>query len=285
MFLLADSGATKTDWILFDGSGTQKRLRTSGINPMVQTEVQIRTNALTDLSELLTGEKIDKVFYYGAGLRTTGKVEIMTKLLKELFPEAEMEVNHDLLGAARATCGDEKGITCILGTGSNSCWYDGNEIKMEIGGHGYILGDEGSGADLGKTLVKKALDNELPENAKKDLEEYAGKPLLELRNEIYQHPRPNYYFASLAKYIAERKEQPLYHGLVLGRLTTFIGKTVIKYYGYPEMPVHFIGSIAQVFEKELRMACEIFSLKMGRIVQAPAETLVEYHLTRMKAHQ
>lgn len=283
MYLLADSGATKTDWFLFNEEGIQSRLKTSGINPMVQDEIKIRTGPLKDLSELLGNTKIERVYYYGAGLRTEDKVNVIRKLLGEILPDAEMEINHDLLGAARATCGHEKGITCILGTGSNSCWYDGQDIKAEIGGHGYILGDEGSGADLGKTLIKKALDHELVADIVKDIENYAGKSLLEIRNEGYLHPRPNFYFADFSRFIADHIHNPIYHGLVLGRFTTFLGKTVIKYSGYADMNVHFVGSIAKVFEKELRLACEIFSLKMGHIVPAPAEALVAHHLEGMKA--
>lgn len=282
MFLLADSGATKTDWFLFDEKGIQTRLRTSGINPMIQSEIEIRTGPLKDFAELLGKTKVEKVHYYGAGLRTSDKNELIQKLLGEILPDAELGVHHDLLGAARATCGHEPGISCILGTGSNSCWFDGNDILAEIGGNGYVLGDEGSGADLGMTLIKKALDIELPVPVIAKIEEHMGKSLLEIRNEAYSHARPNYYFANFAKFIADNIDDPLYDGIVLSRFTTFLGKTVIKYNGYANVKVHFIGSISKVFEAQLRKACEIFNLNVGRIVQAPAETLVEYHLEGVK---
>lgn len=278
MYLLADSGATKTDWFLFDKDGIQAKHRTGGINPMIQSEVEIRTGPLNDLSDLVGESKVREIFYYGAGLRTKDMVNTLEKLLGEFRPDTKAQVHHDLLGAARATCGVKPGIACILGTGSNSCWFDGNDIIAEIGGNGYILGDEGSGADLGKTLIKKALDAELPKEYIDHLEAYAGKTILELRNEAYKSDRPNYFFAQFARYIGDNIEDSLFHGLVLARFTTFIGNTILKYSGYQEIPVHFIGSVSKVFEKELRIACEIFKLKLENIIQAPAEALVEYHL-------
>ncbi len=283
MYLLADSGATKTDWFLFNEDGVHSRLRTSGINPMIQNEVEIRTGPLKDLTELLGNTKVSQIHYYGAGLRTADKAETIRNLLKEIFPKAELGVYHDLLGAARAACGHQEGITCILGTGSNSCWYDGENIKAEIGGHGYVLGDEGSGADLGKNLIKMALDHELVHDVVAQIEAHAGKSLLDIRNEAYAHPKPNYYFASYSRFIADNIENPIYQGLVLGRFTTFLGKTVIRYSDYANKDINFVGSIAKVFERELRKACEIFSLKFGRIVPAPAEALVAHHLEGMKA--
>lgn len=278
MYLLADSGATKTDWFLFNENGIQTKHRTGGINPMIQSEVEIRTGPLSDLSELLGETKVQEIFYYGAGLRTPDMAASLKKLLGELRPDTRAHIHHDLLGAARATCGTKPGIACILGTGSNSCWFDGTNIIGEIGGNGYILGDEGSGADLGKTLIKKALDAELPQDYIQRLEAYAGKTILELRNEAYRGPRPNYFFAQFAQYIGDNIDDPFFHGLVLARFTTFIGNTILKYNGYKDMPIHFIGSISKVFEKELRMACEIFDLKLENIIRAPADALVDYHL-------
>ena len=282
MYLLAESGATKTDWIVFDESGIQKSFRTSGINPMVQSERQIRDGALTELKEVLEVQP-EKLFFYGAGLRTPDKRELVSQMLAEVFPDIPLNIEHDLLGAARATCGDEPGITCILGTGSNSCWFDGEKITFEIGGNGYLLGDEGSGSDLGKTLVKRALDIELPAEIISEFEEWAGRSILQIRNDAYAHPRPNYYFAEFSKFIHAKLDKPTMRTLVISRFTEFLTRTVMRYAGYHDMPVHFVGSIAKFYQYELAEACGYMKLKPGRVVQAPAEALVHYHLDRLKA--
>lgn len=278
MYLLADSGATKTEWIVFDSDGIKETIRTGGINPMVQSEVHIRTGPLRDLDEVLRERQIEKVFYYGAGLRTPDKRELMARLLQEFLPHAALEVEHDLLGAARAVCQNEAGIACILGTGSNSCWFDGKTLVAELGGHGYLLGDEGSGADLGKTLIKAGLDMELPQDLKGKLETYAGKSLLDIRNEAYLHDRPNYFFAQFSRFIKENLENPTLRMLVISRFTTFLSKTVMKYQGRGDLPIHFVGSVAEVYKYELAKACDMLQLKPGRVLQAPAEALVKYHL-------
>ncbi len=282
MYLLADGGATKTDWLLFDKKGIRSRSKTSGINLIVQSEVEVRTGPFKELPALIGNTKIEQVYYYGAGLRTGDKVEAMQELLKEVFPNAQLFVYHDLLGAARAACGHKQGITCILGTGSNSCWYDGGNVVSEAGGHGYVLGDEGSGTDLGKTLIKMALDHELHKEIIQQIEAHAGKSLFEIRNEAYSHPKPNYYFASFSHLIAANIHNPVYYGLVLGRFVNFLGKTVLRYYGYADKNLHFVGSVAGIYEKVLREACGYFDLKIGKVIPAPAEALVAYHLEEMK---
>lgn len=281
-YLLADSGATKTEWIVFDAQGIRETIRTGGINPMVQSEVQIRTGPLRDLDEVLRERQITKVFFYGAGLRTADKVQLMTRLLGEILPHAELEVEHDLLGAARAVCHREEGIVCILGTGSNSCWFDGKNIVAELGGHGYLLGDEGSGADLGKALVKAALDQELPAKLIAALEAHTGKTLLQIRNGAYQHERPNFYFSRFSHFIKENIDDPAIRMLVISRFSTFLSKTVLKYRDNKKLKVHFVGSVGEIYQFELAKAIEMLQLTPGRVLRAPAEELVRYHLEGLK---
>lgn len=280
MYLLAESGATKTDWIYFDQSGIQGSFRTAGLNPMVQTKEEIRVGALQELKEKL-GEMPEALYFYGAGLRTSDKVEIVTDLLQDIFRDSTLHIQHDLLGAARATCGKEAGITCILGTGSNSCYYDGEQIKYEIGGNGYLFGDEGSGADLGRNIIKKALNIELPAEISKDLEAWAGKSLLQIRNEAYQHPRPNYFFAQFSEFIYSQLHKPTVSIFVTARFSEFLSKTVARYNGYQDVPLHFIGSIASLYQYQLGEACKYLQLNPHKVLRAPAEALVQYHIDQL----
>lgn len=280
MYLLAESGATKTDWIYFNATTVLKSFRTSGINPMVQTDEQIRKGPLKELLAEMP-ETPELLFFYGAGLRTSDKVETVRKVLLEVFPKALLQIEHDLLGAARAVCGDKPGITCILGTGSNSCWFDGEKIISEIGGNGYLFGDEGSGADLGKTLIKRALDIDLPSELIMELEEWAGKSLLEMRNDAYRHPRPNYYFAEFSKFIQPRLDNVTLRTFVISRFTEFLSRTVMRYGEYSSVPVNFVGSISTYYQYELGEACGYMQIKPGKVLQAPAQSLVEYHQARL----
>lgn len=282
MYLLAESGSTKTDWIYFNGSGILESFRTVGINPMVQSEAEIREGPMAELVEQLKAVP-EAIYFYGAGLRTGDKRDLVRDLLAEHFPNSTLQVDHDLLGAARATCGHEAGITCILGTGSNSCWYDGEQITYEIGGNGYLFGDEGSGADLGRHLIKRALDIELPGEIIKEIEAWAGKPMLEIRNDAFKHPQPNYYFAGFSRFIHAKLDKPTIRVFVISRFTEFLTRTVMRYAGYQDMPIHFVGSIAALYQYELAEACGYMKLKPGRVLQAPAEALVNYHIERQQA--
>ena len=248
---------------------------------MVQNPAQIRSGSMLEFKEGLGEEAIEKVFFYGAGLRTSDKSQLIKDILTENIPDAEIHVHHDLLGAARATCGTEQGISCILGTGSNSCWFDGTKITHEIGGHGYLLGDEGSGADLGKSLLQACLNNELPPKLIEEFESWAGKSILQIRNEAYAHPRANYFFAGFSKFIGKRIADPSLDALVLSRFNTFFTKTVMRYGNYSETKVHFVGSVASIYEQQLRKSCELMHLQMGRTLRAPADTLVDFHTANL----
>ncbi len=277
MHILADSGATKIDWILFDADSIIDQFSTRGMNAMVLTEDQMRAGPLLEIVEKMAGRVPEIAWFYGAGLRTQSKVELVRKLLEEAVPGTEWNISHDLLGAARATCGHSPGITCILGTGSNSCAFDGEQIVDEMGGHGYLFGDEGSGADLGRNLIKGALDRDFPPEVVKDIEAFAGKPLLEVRNAAYYHPRPNNYFADFSPLINEHIDHPAVKGMVARCFDTFLEKTVLRYADPGTKTVHFIGSIAKYYSPLLQEVCQARGLEVGRIIKAPAPAMVEYH--------
>jgi glucosamine kinase len=277
-YLLADSGSTKTDWIEFWPEGESPALRTAGTNPDIQKVEDIERSLKDGFLEHGYAGKPARIFFYGASLSNEANCERIRTVLDHLFPGVPSEVEHDLLAAARATCLHEAGITCILGTGSNSCLYDGKEIVNELGGHGYLFGDEGAGSDLGKTLLRNIFNQYLGPEVRSAVEAWTGLHLYQIRREIHQSDRPNVYLAKFAKFISAHQDQfPELKDMVRGRFKAFFELTVMRYAGYESLPVHFVGSIAHVFATQLHEAMQECGLRQGRHVQAPAPELVRYH--------
>lgn len=277
MNLLAESGSTKTDWCDFDKTEIYRTFRTTGMNPDIQQAQDIEAQLQQELEEHEYNGSPEKVFFYGAGLKGLHNKLTVKNLLTNLFPSAEIHVEHDLLAAARCACLDAAGITCILGTGSNSCRYDGHDIVESIGGHGYLFGDEGGGADLGKNLVARGLEGFLPADLTQAFETWAKMPLLKLRRAIYQSERPNVYMARLSRFVADHIQEPAMRQLVYDRFNTFFDVTVMRYADYSDLPIHFVGSIAFYYREILEEVCRDKGLQVGRFVKSPADGLVEYH--------
>ena len=282
MFLLAESGSTKTDWREFNAEGVVAQFRTSGINPDLQSEAFIEKNLREDLVSNLYNQNPEGIFFYGAGLGGKHNVRLLQEILSRIFEGAKIDIQHDLLASARATCFGQPGISCILGTGSNSCYFDGEAIVREYGGHGYLFGDEGSGADLGKHLLKKFLDKDLGGPLLEEFIDWIGLPLLEVRTEVHRSPKPNIYLARVSRFIHQRLDRPEVIALVKERFHAFIDKTVVKYEGYQDLPVHFVGSIAWHYQDLLKEVTLERNLNPGKLLQAPVEELVRYHLEMQK---
>lgn len=282
MFLLAESGSTKTDWVEFDRDGIIKKFRTSGINPDIQHIEKIEQQLKVDLSNNLYYRQPERVFFYGAGLGGPYNRKLVEEMLLRVFETRDIAVEHDMLAAARACCFNQPGIVCILGTGSNSCFYDGENIETRIGGNGYLFGDEGSGADLGKFLMKKALDGELPDEIVQRLEEWVGLNIIQIRKEVHMADRPNVYLARLSRFIHANLDYPELKELTRERFREFLDKTVLR---YPEEQAkhgtHVIGSIAHFYQKLLRKACQDKEVNLVKIVKNPAESLVQYHQNKI----
>lgn len=272
MILIADSGSTKTDWCLDNGT----TIHTQGINPFHQSAdiiQHILTNEL--LPQLPEEVRIHEIHFYGAGC-TPEKSAILQAILHTLFPQATVTVNSDLLGAARALCGHQKGIACILGTGSNSCYYNGEQIIQNISPLGYILGDEGSGAVLGKRLVGDCLKNQLPpEICKAFLEAFALTPAT-IIEKVYRQPQANRFLASLTPFLSTHREVPQIHNLLVSSFMDFFQRNVIQY-PHQNTPVHFVGSIAWYFKEEVKEAAKAFGLQIGNFIQSPIKELRKYH--------
>ena len=275
MILIADSGSTKTDWCLVDNGVLVKQIFTKGTNPFFQTEDEISAEVSENLLPYLDTAKVDAVWFYGAGCAFPEKNEIVRAAIARHL-DVPIEVGSDLLGAARGLCGRQPGIACILGTGSNSCFYDGKEIVSNVSPLGFILGDEGSGAVLGKMLVGDVLKNQLPAALKEEfLARYELTPAIILER-VYKKPFPNRFLASLSPFLVEHLDVPEIHTLVLNGFKAFFDRNV-KQYDYKQYPVHLIGSLAFYYRPVLQEAAEQTGVRLGTIKQSPMEGLISYH--------
>lgn len=277
MKLIADSGATKTDWCIGKSPTDCRIIQTQGINPFHQSEEHIRMVLSEELlPQLEKEESITHIHFYGAGC-TPEKSVILKGILRTIFPEADISVESDLLGAARSLCGKEKGIACILGTGSNSCEYDGEKIVSNVSPLGYILGDEGSGAVLGKRLVGDCLKRQLPEAiCQAFLKETRLSPA-EIIDKVYRQPQANRFLASLTPFLSAHRETPEIHALLLSCFTDFFRRNVMQY-EYQSKEVHFTGSIAWFFKEEVTEAAHALNIRTGKFIKSPIQGLTIYHL-------
>lgn len=280
MILLADSGSTKTDWGLVENGKLVKRLRTSGMNPFQMSEEAITEEIKTHLVPELPGTVLDEVHFYGAGC-TKEKQPIVERALRaNLTINGECEVASDMLGAARGICGHKPGIACILGTGSNSCSYDGKNLVKNVSPLGFILGDEGSGAVLGKLLVGDVLKNQMPEAITKRFLEKYKLTSAEIIDRVYRQPKPNTFLASFVPFLEENIDEPKIYNLVKESFRSFLRRNVMQYEGWQTLPIGFNGSIAKIYKKPLLEALEEEGMHLGRIIQAPMEAMVEYHVEK-----
>lgn len=277
MILIADSGATKTNWHLFDNKEVRHVFHTQGLNPYYVDEQVVRKVVEESLVPDLKAGEVTQVYFYGAGCSAPSLVKIIQNPLREIFSEAEVTVEHDLLGAARAVCLHQPGIACILGTGSNSCLYDGQEIIDNLPSLGYILGDEGSGADFGKRLVKAWLYRELPEDLhEKFIAEY--RPRVEdVIHNTYHSEYPSRYMASFSKFIFQHISHAYFEKLVFSSLNEFVARTIMKYEGHDRYAINFVGSIAHLYRDILERALQKNGLTLGKIIRSPIDNLVMYH--------
>ena len=282
MILIADSGSTKTDWCLCNKGSVVLNIQTQGINPYHQTEEAIEEVLREELLPQLEaqGSNIQSsqlsIIYYGSGCANETACNRIKEAIHKVLGTSDATIHSDLLGAARALCGHEEGIACVLGTGSNSCLYNGKEIIANTPPLGYILGDEGSSAVLGRRLVGDCLKNQLPEALREEfLTEYQLTPEIILEK-VYRQPLANRFLASLTPFLSKHKEVPEVHKLLVESFTDFFVRNV-KQYRRPWLPIHFVGSIANAFSAELKAAAESLGMELGTIMQSPIEGLVKYH--------
>jgi len=276
MTLIADSGSTKTHWCLTDERKILAEISLAGINPFYMSEEEICSEISQFVLPYFVDYKIKKVFFYGAGCAFADKKDTVKNAILKNFPFAEVEVESDLLGAARSLFGENSGIACILGTGSNSCLYNGDKIVQNISPLGYILGDEGSGAVLGKTLIADVLKNQLPEKLMKSFFEKYNTTPQEIMENVYRKPFPNRYLAEFAPFLSENINHESIHNIVYRCFADFFGRNIMQY-PVNEHKIGFVGSIAAAFAETLAEVVQNFNLKISKIKPCPMNGLVEFH--------
>ena len=278
MILIADSGSTKVHWSLVTASGQTTDVQTDGINPLFQTmhamQNSISNQLLPQIAPLLWAGTLTHVFFYGAGC-TPEKKGFVQQALQSIFKKAEVFVESDMLGAARGLLGHEPGVACILGTGSGSCFYNGETIEWCVPSLGYILGDEGSAAVLGKRLVSDLLKNQLGEDLKAAFLSEYNTSMADIIEHVYRQPFPNRYLAKFSRFCADHIDDPRIHDLVLDHFLLFIRRNIKQY--TPKTPVGFTGSIAYYYRPILEEAMRVEGLTVGRIMQDPIEGLKLFH--------
>ena len=275
MFIIADSGSTKTTWCLIDRDQCIKTCTTGGINPFQSGLDEIVHLLETECTIPRTG--ISKIWFYGAGCAFPDKNRIVADALSRYFGVCEIQVNSDLLAAAHSLCGSGQGIVCILGTGSNSCYYNGNEIVQNVSPLGYVLGDEGSGNALGRKLLSDILKNQLPEEIRLAFFNTYRVTSGEILDHVYRKPCPNRYLAQYAKFVAAHIERPEIQMLARNCFREFFSRNVMQYNEAKVLPVHFTGSIAFHFSEIIKETAGEFGLTVGNITQEPMQGLVKYH--------
>jgi N-acetylglucosamine kinase-like BadF-type ATPase len=284
MILVADSGSSKTDWLLKQPGQEATPFRTPGLNPYFLTEKEIVKILQTQAPDLVAyNTEIKEVYFFGAGCSSPDRHEIVSNALSQLFTKAYVSVDSDLLGSAYATCGHEKGLCCVLGTGSNISFFDGTEIHSGKHGLGYILGDEGSGTWFGKAMITDFLYGKMPDDIHALFDNtYQLDKEIVIKN-VYQKPSPNSYLASFARFLNIIRKTPYGHAMLTDGLLEFIETNIKSYPEYHKYKCHFVGSIAYVFAKELTALCKSNDIEIGKIIKQPINDLLTFILSREEA--
>lgn len=281
MILVADSGSTKTDWLLKQPDREARAFRTTGLNPYFLTDKEIVRIMQDQAPELVAyGAEVKEIYFFGAGSSSPDRHEIVSNALSQLFNKAYISVDSDLLGSAYATCGREKGLCCVLGTGSNISFFDGEEIHAGKHGLGYILGDEGSGTWFGKALITDYLYGKMPDEVNSLFGNTYPITKEEVIKNVYQKPSANSYLASFARFLNVIRKTEYGSHLIKAGLQEFIDTNIKSYPEYHEYKSHFVGSIAFVFSKELHELAATQDIHIGKIIKQPINDLLEFILSR-----
>ena len=274
--LIADSGSSKTEWCLISGE-TKRSFLTQGLSPYFLSAEQIEYIIENELCPKLKKAEPDEVFFYGTGCSNTDNIRLVKKAINKVFAGAVVTVNHDLMAAARALCGNEKGVACILGTGSNSCYFNGKKIIKNSPGLGYVLGDEGSGAYLGKKVVQYFLYNTFDADLMDRFKAKFNTNSSEILSAVYKKPLPNRYLASFAIFLAENRGHYMVENIIEDGFNDFFFNHIYKYRESWTLPIHFTGSIAFGFKDVLKEMCNTYELQLGKVLKRPMDGLIKYH--------
>ncbi|RNA60540.1 ATPase [Chryseobacterium nematophagum] len=279
MVAIVDGGSTKCDWVILDDfKKVFMKTETIGFNPNNIAAELIVPEIEKNLNLVAVKNSITKVFFYGSGCGIPKNCAIIERELKRFFVKSEVIAKEDLTAAAYAAYRGKPTIVCILGTGSNSCFFDGQNIKIKLPSLGFLIGDEGSGSAIGKQLVRNFFMQRLPEDLHQQFKETYHLTIDEALKNMYHTARPNAYLANFNRFVVERREHPYLQNMVLEEMLNFLDYHVLPYEESKEAEINFIGSIAYYYENILRSAATKLNLNIGHIVQKPIESLVDYHI-------
>jgi len=281
MILVADSGSSKTDWLLAVPQQEPLHFKTGGLNPYFLTEkemVKILQDQGADM--IAYSAEVTEIYFFGAGCSSPDRHEIVTNALSQLFPKAYISADSDLLGSAYATCGHEKGLCCVLGTGSNISFFDGEEVHSSKHGLGYVLGDEGSGTWFGKALITDFLYGNMPADIHELFDKGFGLTKEIVISNVYQKPAANTYLASFSKFLNGIRTTDYCQALLARGFQEFIDSDIKSFPQYHKYKCHFVGSIAYVFSDELKRLCEQNDIHVGKIIRQPIYDLMQFIVSR-----
>jgi glucosamine kinase len=277
MILIADSGGSKTDWRLIQKDGSIGQASAPGFNPYYQPIEDLKRNVQEILLPKINEDPVQKIFFYGAGVSSVKNQLTIKSAFLEFFPEAQIEIGWDLLAAARALCGHEPGIACIMGTGSNSCLYDGEKIIANVANLGWILADEGSGANIGRKFLVDYLRKVMPEKLADQFHQRFPLSREEFLEKVYQQEKPSAFLASFAKFIFQHLDDRYCYKLIYDSFAEFYENNVMKYDNYQNLKVHFTGSIAFYFSDILRQVANDKGITVKNILEGPIAGLTLFH--------
>lgn len=274
--LIADSGSTKTEWCLLKNN-KPLIFTTQGMSPYFVDGSGMEKIILQEVFPHLKKTSVDEIHFYGTGCKNPANIKMVKKVFQKLFKSASIDIDNDLSGAAKSLCGNEKGIACILGTGSNSCFYNGKKIIKNSPGLGFILGDEGSGAYLGKKVIQHFLYHIFDDDLRTRFDAKFITNDSEILEAVYKKPLPNRYLASFAIFLAENRGHYMIENIILDGLNDFFFTHIIKYKESAKLPVHFTGGIAFGFKDVIQQLCRNYDLQIGNVFRSPMEGLIKYH--------
>jgi len=282
MIVIADGGSTKTNWCLINEAGRKIHFNTEGYNPYFAKQDYIENSLRTTLPDTLDPSKLEEVYYYGAGCSTDANKKIVADAMQKVFVNAKINVDHDLLASCRALLGDEPGFAAILGTGTNTCLYDGKGITLNIDSLGYFLGDEGSGSNIGKRLLADYMKGFMPKGLSESFFNIYGLTNEDIFDNIYNKPLPNRFCASFSKFLYDFKTVYTEYAedVIDTAFTAFFEKLVIHYPNYNKHLLNVVGSVGYSFRDRLSVVADKYEMGVGKIIRSPIDDLVEYHLSK-----
>jgi N-acetylglucosamine kinase-like BadF-type ATPase len=280
MILIADSGSTKTEWKTIKDGKAGESLITGGINPYFLRSDEIYLLLTRELSGM-QGTSPDRIFFYGTGCNSDSKNNVVKEALQRFFTGPEIFIGSDLLGAARSLCQNKAGIACIIGTGSNSCYFDGNIIVKNVPPLGYILGDEGGGAVIGRKLVSAVLKRQVSENVISKFFDTYKITTAEILECVYMKPFPNRFLGQFSRFISANIDIPELQDIITTSFEEFIRRNILQYSESARLPIHFTGSIAWYFKRFLEESLKKYNLKSGLITLTPADDLIRFHMINL----